>query len=117
MAQVAPEFCEELALLNLEIAAGKPRQECLKHLGLRTGCEEVESLVARINQAAKFGTNLGDSLRIHSESLRRKRRQQAEERAAKTTVKLLFPLIFFIFPAVFVVILGPAVPRLIEHLG
>ncbi|MFO8008070.1 MAG: type II secretion system F family protein [Candidatus Brocadiia bacterium] len=113
---VAPELCEELALMNLEISAGKPREECLRHLALRSGCEEVESLVARIIQSARFGTNLGDSLRIHSETLRTKRRQQAEERAAKTTVKLLFPLIFFVFPAVFVVILGPAVPRLMEEL-
>jgi len=116
LSDVAPEMCEELALLNLEISAGKPREECLRHLALRSGCEEVESLMARINQAAKFGTNLGDSLRIHSDTLRRKRRQEAEERAAKTTVKLLFPLIFFIFPAVFVVILGPAVPQVVEEL-
>jgi tight adherence protein C len=116
LADVAPELCEELALLNLEVSAGRPRQECLRHLALRTGCEEVESLTARINQAAKFGTNLGDSLRIHSETLRRRRRQEAEEKAAKTTVKLLFPLVFFIFPAVFVVILGPAFIRLADEL-
>ncbi len=117
LAEVAPELCEELALLNLEVSAGRPRQECLRHLALRTGCEEVESLTARINQAAKYGTNLGDSLRIHSETLRRRRRQEAEEKAAKTTVKLLFPLVFFIFPAVFIVILGPAVIRLADELG
>ncbi len=114
MAEAAPELTEDLALLNLEVAAGKPRDECLRNLALRTGCEEVESLTARINQAAKFGTNLGNSLRIHSETLRQKRRQQAEERAAKTSVKLLFPLVFFIFPAIFVVILGPAVVNLME---
>jgi len=117
MSDVAPEFCEELALMNLEISAGKPRQECLRNLALRSGCEEVEALAARISQAAKFGTNLGNSLRIHSESLRQKRRQEAEERAAKTTVKLLFPLVFCIFPAIFVVILGPAALNLIKHLG
>ncbi len=114
MAEVAPEFCEELVLLNLEIAAGKPREECLRHLGIRTGSDEVESLMARVNQASKYGTNLGESLRIHSESLRQKRRNEAEERAAKTTVKLLFPLIFFIFPAIFVVILGPAMVKIME---
>jgi tight adherence protein C len=108
MQEVAPELSEDLVLLNLEVAAGKPRSECLRNLALRTGSEEVESLTARINQAAKYGTNLGHSLRIHSESLRQKRRQEAEERAAKTSVKLLFPLVFFIFPAIFVVILGPA---------
>jgi len=114
MHDVAPELCEELMLMNLEISAGKPREECLRNLALRSGCDEVESLTARINQAAKFGTNLGNSLRIHSESLRQKRRQEAEERAAKTTVKLLFPLVFFIFPAIFVVILGPAVVKVAE---
>jgi len=114
MVEAAPEFCEELALLNLEISAGKPREECLRNLALRSGCDEVESLTARINQASRFGTNLGNSLRIHSESLRQKRRQEAEERAAKTTVKLLFPLVFFIFPAIFVVILGPAVVKMAD---
>ncbi len=117
MAEAAPEFCEELRLLNLEISAGKPREECLRNLALRSGCEEVESLTARINQSARFGTNLGNSLRIHSESLRQKRRQEAEERAAKTTVKLLFPLVFFIFPAIFVVILGPAVVAVSDMFG
>lgn len=114
MADVAPELSQELQLLNLEISAGKPRQECLRNLALRSGCDEVEALTARINQAAKFGTNLGNSLRIHSESLRQKRRQEAEERAAKTSVKLLFPLVFCIFPAIFVVILGPAMVDLKE---
>ena len=114
MREVAPEFCEELELLNLEISAGKPRDECLRNLGLRSGSDEVESLAARVNQSAKYGTNLADSLRIHSESLRQKRRNEAEERAAKTTVKLLFPLIFFIFPAIFVVILGPALVKVME---
>jgi tight adherence protein C len=112
MAEAAPELCEELVLMNLEISAGKPRDDCLRNLALRSGCDEVESLTARINQAARFGTNLGNSLRIHSESLRQKRRQEAEERAAKTTVKLLFPLVFFVFPAIFVVILGPALVKL-----
>ncbi|MFW6188850.1 MAG: type II secretion system F family protein [Planctomycetota bacterium] len=112
---VAPELCAELKLLNLEVSAGKPREECLRNLALRTGCEEVESLCARINQAARYGTNLGHSLRIHSESLRQKRRQEAEERAAKTAVKLLFPLVFFIFPAIFVVILGPAAAKVAEQ--
>jgi tight adherence protein C len=116
MADVAPELAEELQLLNLEISAGKPRPECLRNLALRSGCDEVEALTARINQAAKFGTNLGNSLRIHSESLRQKRRQEAEERAAKTSVKLLFPLVFCIFPAIFVVILGPAVVQLLDYL-
>jgi tight adherence protein C len=114
MQDVAPSLAEDLVLLNLEISAGKAREECLRNLALRSGCDELESLTARINQAAKYGTNLGDSLRIHSESLRQKRRQEAEERAAKTSVKLLFPLVFCIFPAIFVVILGPAVVKIID---
>jgi len=113
----APELSEELALLNLEVSAGKPREECLRNLGLRTGVEEVKSLAARIIQSSKFGTNLAHSLRIHAQSLREKRRQEAEERAAKTSVKLLFPLVFFIFPALFVVILGPAAVRMQEFLA
>ena len=115
--EVAPELAEDLILLNLEIGAGKPREECLRNLALRSGSDELEALTARINQSAKFGTNLGHSLRIHSESLRQKRRQEAEERAAKTTVKLLFPLVFFIFPAIFVVILGPAMIQLQTFFG
>ncbi len=114
MTEAAPEFTEELILLNLEIAAGKPRIECLRNMALRTGCDEVEALVARINQSIKYGTNLGHSLRIHSDSLRVKRRQDAEERAAKTAIKLLFPLVFFIFPAIFVVILGPGLVTVLK---
>jgi len=117
MLDAAPELCEEFTLLNLEIGAGKPRAECLRNLALRTGCDEVASLCARINQASKYGTNLGHSLRIHSDSLRLKRRQEAEERAAKTTVKLLFPLVFFIFPAIFVVILGPGVVKVLRMMN
>lgn len=114
--ETSPELSEEIALLNMEISAGKPREECLRNLGLRTGVEEVKALTARIIQSSKFGTNLARSLRIHAESLREKRRQEAEERAAKTTVKLLFPLVFFIFPALFVVILGPAMVRVMRGL-
>lgn len=116
MRESCPELCEELALLNLEVSAGKPRDECLRNLGLRTGVDELKSLSARIIQSSKFGTNLAQSLRIHAESLREKRRQDAEERAAKTSVQLLFPLVFFIFPALFVVILGPAAVSLQDSL-
>jgi len=113
---VAPELSEELTLLNLEVSAGKPREECLRNLGLRTGVDEVKSLTARIVQAVKFGTNLAQSLRIHSDSLRQRRRQMAEEAGAKTTIKLIFPLVFFIFPAIFVVILGPAAVKVANTL-
>lgn len=112
MGETGPELGEELTLMNLEVSAGKPREECLRNFGLRTGVEEAKSLTARLVQTIRFGTNLAVSLRVHAESLRVKRRQEAEERAAKTTVKLLFPLVFFIFPAIFVVILGPAMASL-----
>ncbi len=112
-----PELGEELTLMNLEVSAGKPREDCLRNFGLRTGVEETKSLAARIIQTTRFGTNLAHSLRTHAESLREKRRQAAEERAAKTTVKLLFPLVFFIFPAIFVVILGPAIVNISRVFG
>jgi len=115
--ETAPELSEELTLMNLEVSAGKPRDECLRNFGLRTGVDEAKALSARLVQAIKFGTNLAVSLRVHAESLRIKRRQEAEERAAKTTIKLLFPLVFFIFPAIFVVILGPSVSKLMDYMG
>jgi len=117
MEQTAPELSEELTLMNLEVSAGKPREECLRNFGLRTGVDEAKSLAARLIQTIRYGTNLAHSLRIHAESLRQKRRQQAEERAAKTTIKMLFPLVIFIFPAIFVVILGPAMIMMKDAFG
>ena len=114
--ETAPVLSEELTLMNLEVSAGKPREECLRNFGLRTGVDEAKALCARLIQAIKYGTNLAVSLRVHAESLRIKRRQEAEERAAKTTIKLLFPLVFFIFPAIFVVILGPSMTRMMEFM-
>ena len=102
------ELASELQLVHLEMQAGKPRNDALRSLADRTGVKEIEALVAKLIQAEKFGTSIAKSLRVHSEVIRDKRRQRAEERAAKTVVKLLFPLVFFIFPALFVVILGPA---------
>ena len=86
---------------------GKPRQEALRALSDRTGVEDVKSLVAMLIQTEKLGTSLSQSLRVHSDSLRTRRRQRAEEAAAKTTIKLVFPLVFLMFPALFIVILGP----------
>jgi tight adherence protein C len=96
--------------------AGKPRQEALRALTERTGVEDVKSLVAMLIQTEKLGTSLAQSLRVHSDSLRTRRRQKAEERAAKTTIKLVFPLVFLLFPALFIVILGPGVLQIIEIL-
>lgn len=102
-------LAEEFHLVNLEMRAGRSREQALRNLALRTGVEEIEGLVAMLIQADRFGTSIGSSLRIHSDMLRTKRRLRAEEAAAKIALKLLFPLIFFIFPALLVVIMGPAV--------
>jgi tight adherence protein C len=104
-----PELCDELDLVTAEIRVGKSRIEALRELANRTGVEDLKALVAMLIQTDRFGTSVAKSLRIHSEDLRTKRRQRAEEMAAKTTVKMVPALVFFIFPALFVVILGPAV--------
>ena len=103
------DLSDELQLVNLEIRVGKSRVEALRELGTRTGVDDIKALVAMLIQTDRFGTDLAQSLRVHSENLRTKRRQRAEEMAAKTTVKMIPPLVFFIFPALFIVILGPAV--------
>jgi len=112
---VHPELCEELDLVNAEIRIGRTRLEALRELGDRTGVEDIKSLVAMLVQTDRFGTSIAQSLRVHSDELRTKRRQRAEEMAAKATVKMIPPLVFFVFPALFVVILGPAVVSLYRH--
>ena len=101
-------LADELHLVNLEMRAGSSRERALRNLALRTGVEEIDSLVALLVQSDRFGTSVADSLRIHSDSLRTKRRLRAEEAAAKIAVKLLFPLILCIFPALMLVLLGPS---------
>ncbi|HJS42619.1 MAG TPA: type II secretion system F family protein [Gemmatimonadales bacterium] len=108
---------EELVLTNLEIRAGVPREEALRGLGERTGVPDLRSLVAMLIQTDRFGTSIAQALRVHSDTVRTKRRQRAEEAAAKTTIKLVFPLVLFVFPALFVVILGPAVITMVRTLG
>ena len=103
-----PAIADELNLVYLEQRAGRPRAEAWKHFGERTGVDTIRSLASIIIQADKFGTSIGKTLRTHSESLRTRRRQDAEEMAAKTTVKLVFPLVLFIFPSLFVVTIGPS---------
>lgn len=109
-------LADQLALVNLEIRAGTPRDEGLRNLGDRTGLDDIKSLVAMLVQTDRFGTSIAQALRVHAETLRTKRRQRAEEAAAKTTIKLVFPLVLFIFPAMFVVILGPALIQILETL-
>jgi len=108
---------EELIVVNLEIRAGVPRDEALRGLGERTGVPDVRSLVAMLIQTDRFGTSIAQALRVHSDTLRTKRRQRAEEAAAKTTIKLIFPLVLFVLPALFVVILGPALINIYRTLG
>ncbi len=107
--RVSPEMSEELTVVNLEIRAGTPRDEALRHFSERTGVEDVKAFVSMLLQTDRFGTSIADSLRVHADTLRTKRRQRAEEAAAKLTVKMLFPLIMFVFPAFFVVLLGPSI--------
>ncbi len=111
-----PEISQELSLVNLEMRAGKRRQEALKNLADRTGEPEIRKLVATLIQADRFGTSIADSLRAHSDFMRVRRRQQAEERAAKVGVKLVFPIFFFILPAMLVVAAGPGLLQLFKNL-
>ncbi len=103
------ELSEELQLVNLEMRIGKSRIEALRELARRTGLDDIKSLVAMLIQTERFGTSIAQSLRVFSDDMRTKRRQRAEEMSAKTSVKMVPPLVFFIFPALMVIILGPAV--------
>lgn len=105
---VGREMGAELRTLNLEIRAGTSREDAFRNLGRRTGLDDLRELASMLIQADRFGTSVAQALRIQAETLRTKRRQRAEEAAAKTTIKLVFPLVLFIFPALFVIILGPA---------
>jgi tight adherence protein C len=110
-----PQLSEELQLVNMEMRVGKTRLEAMRELARRTGVEDIKALVAMLIQTERFGTSIAQSLRVHSDDLRMKRRQRAEEMSAKTTVKMVPPLVFFIFPALMVVILGPAVITLMRQ--
>lgn len=101
-------LADELHLVTLELRAGSPKDKALRNLALRTGVDDVSALVSMLIQAERFGTSIAASLRVQSDQLRTKRRQRAEEQAAKIALKLLFPLIFFIFPTLLVVLMGPA---------
>lgn len=117
MELVERNLSEELAVTNREIRAGKPRDEALRNLGDRTGVDDVKSLVAMLVQTDRFGTSIADSLRVFADSMRTKRRQRAEEMVAKAAIKLIFPLLLFIFPALLIVLMGPALIRIYELFG
>lgn len=104
----AKVIAEEFALANLQLQMGRPRREVLHDLGVRTGVDDVRSLAAILIQADRFGASIAQALRVQSDSMRTRRKQIAEEKAAKTAVQLIFPLVLFIFPGIFVVLVGPA---------
>jgi len=112
-----PDLCEELKLINLELRAGKARAEALHNLADRTGVDDIRALVTMLVQTDKFGTSVAQSLRVHSDTVRTKRRQRAEEQAAKTGVKMVFPLVLCIFPAIYVVTLAPAAIKFMQVMG
>jgi tight adherence protein C len=112
----SPEMSDELKLMNLELRAGKSRQDALHNMALRSDLDEMTSLVTLLIQTDKFGTSMASSLRVFSDAYRTQRYQRAEELAAKIPVKLVFPLILFIFPALFTVILGPAAIRIWQNI-
>jgi tight adherence protein C len=111
-----PDLAEEFSLVSLEQRAGRASADAWRRLGERTGVESLRALASILIQADKFGTGVGKTLRSHAETLRTRRRQDAEEQAAKTTVKLIFPLVLFIFPALFVVTLGPSMIVIMEQM-
>jgi tight adherence protein C len=114
---VHPDISNEFELANLEIRVGRDRDEALRNLAERTGVDDLRSLVAMLIQADRFGTSIARAVRVFSDSLRTKRRQRAEQAAQKAAVKLLFPLACFLFPTLFIAILGPAALNLIDTLG
>src|SRR6202167_2315164 len=109
-----PELSGEFHLFDLETRAGKPRVEALRNLSDRTGVDDIRSLVGTLIQTDRFGTSVAQALRVHSDSLRTERRQRAEEQAAKTTVKMIIPLVLFVMPSLLFVTIGPAVIQLLH---
>lgn len=116
MKEHAPTICEELAIANFQLNMGRPRRDVLHDLGVRTGVDDVRSLAAILIQADRFGSSVAQALRVQSDSMRTRRKQIAEEKAAKTAVTLIFPLVLFIFPGIFVVLVGPAAITISQNL-
>ena len=116
LADSAPELCAEFDMANMQLQMGRPRREVLHDLGVRTGVDDMKALAAILIQADKFGSSIAQALRVQSDSMRIKRRQLAEERAQQTSVKMIFPLVLFIFPGIFVILVGPAAIMMINGL-
>lgn len=112
-----PDLAEELALVNAEIQAGMDSVEALRNLSVRTGLEDLNGLVSLLTQTLRFGTGIAESLRVYAEEFRDKRMQQAEEKAATIGTKMIFPMVLCLFPAFFVVTVGPAVVGVLEMFG
>ena len=113
---VYPELSDELQLYSLEVNAGKKRSEALRNLGQRTDVDDIKAFVAVLIQTDRFGTSVAQSLRVFADTMRTKRRQRAEERAAQMNIKMIPPLVFFIFPAIFIVVIGPAIIAIVRYL-
>jgi tight adherence protein C len=116
MQSLCKELADEFTLTNLEIRAGCPRDDAFRNMYNRTGVPEINNLMTVLIQTSRFGTSLATALRVHADSMRVKRRQIAEETAAKATVKLIFPLVLCIFPAIFIVLIGPGAIKIVKHL-
>jgi tight adherence protein C len=116
LAVAHPELSDELSLVTLEMRAGKRRAEALRNLAQRTGEAELRKLTAILIQSDRFGTSMAEALRTHSEFMRVRRRQDAEERAAKVGVKLVFPIFFFILPSILVIAAGPGILQVFKYL-
>jgi tight adherence protein C len=117
MSRSRPIISEEFSICNFQLQMGRPRRDVLHDLGQRTGVDDMKSLAAVLIQADRFGASIANALRVQSDSMRVRRKQLAEERAAKTAVQLIFPLVLFIFPAIFVVLVGPASIKIMETMG
>lgn len=113
---VHPEMCSELELANMQVQMGRPRRDVLHDLGVRTGVDDMKSLAAILIQAERFGSSIAQALRVQSDSMRTKRKQLAEEKAQKTAVQMLIPMVLFIFPGIFVVLVGPAAIRIMDQM-
>ena len=115
MARSFPIITEEFSICNFQLQMGRPRRDVLHDLGVRTAVDDMKSLAAILIQADRFGSSIGTALRVQSDSMRTRRKQLAEEKAAKTAVQLIFPLVLFIFPAIFIVLVGPAALQIIDN--
>ena len=109
-------LAEEFAIANFQLQMGRPRVEVLHELGARTGVSDLRALAAVLIQTDRFGSSVAQALRTQSDSMRIRRRQLAEEKAAKTAVKLIFPLVLFIFPGIFVILVGPAAITMVRQM-